>query len=558
MTDYYNQQIHDPNAPPGQEKKNALPYGHEAQEDLDPTEIPSLAVNQPWEEVSGEERGEALQEQATTVLGEQFKEEEYDIPEEIRGDPGYVKGPGFLPSVGKDAKSPNILAALGRSAGMTALQSGIGAGIGHLASSSGGGAGAGGAGAGGGAGASAGASNVGASALGTTASGMMIGAGAMYTGYTMGPMAAAFESQHMGGYSPGYASQSIMGPLNYAAGARTDKEAKQRRGQRIGSMGTGAAMGAGTGAAAGSVVPGLGTGVGAVIGAVAGTVGGFLSKNPETGDRGYEEAWKYNIKPIGVKLGKDINMKSYGDAFQGKFSKDMIPGTNKDGWLKNLTNWKNLKGQVKSMIPGMGGMGGGGKKPPNEKEVKKGITRDIAKNVNLDYQIQEWWNKVVDKGSAAGREYVKGGLETEGREWSTDENLPDWALKGTAGKKKYREQPDGTRQVSRKAWQYGPEEIGGKRVASQHNVNTLAGLQAQLEKVGNRKKFWNEYMKDYNMWQEGGAGLSDKWHGKRLYNVPSQVSGLKPNEMWSDIDFQQDYSKNLDWLQMQEEEEGEG
>jgi hypothetical protein len=95
-------------------------------------------------------------------------------------------------------------------------------------------------------------------------------------------------------------------------------------------------------------------------------------------------------------------MKSYGDAFQGKFSKDMIPGTNKDGWLKNLTNWKGFKGQFKSMIPGMGGMGGGGKRPPNEKEVKKGITRDIAKNVNLDYQIQEWWNKVVDKGSANG------------------------------------------------------------------------------------------------------------------------------------------------------------
>jgi hypothetical protein len=359
----------------------------------------------------------------------------------------------------------------------------------------------------------------------------------------MGPAAAGFEAEYMGGYSPGYVGAGVTTPIFQASGSRTDKEAKQQRGQRIGSMGAGATMGAGSGAAAGSVVPGIGTAVGATIGAIAGAVGGFFSENPATGKRGYQETWKYDIKPAGIKMGKDINMKAYGDMFKGKFSKDIIPGTNKEGFFRNLTNWKGWKDALKSTIPGMGGMGGGGKKPPPQSQIRGDIQDRLAGNVNLDYQIQEWWNTVADEGAGAGREYIKGGLQTEGREWGTDEALPSWTTEvQEVGKKNFN-------------YQYGPEEIAGRRVASERNVGTLSALQNKMEEGGSRKKFWQSYMEDYNMWGEGGAGLSDKWHGKRLYQLPSEVSGLSPTEMWEDIDFGADYN-DLDWLRMEEEEEG--
>jgi hypothetical protein len=533
MTEF-QAQIIDPMAPPGLEKKTALPYGQEAEEELDVSEVPTLAVDKPWESIKGAERGEAIQQEATTALGEQFKTDEYAEPDIPLYGGQYQTGIGASPRSGPDMGSPEILKSLGLGIGQSAITGGISSYMSSKAAQEAGRAAFNNAlmGGMGETAATETASRATEEAAGSSsgAGSALAAAGAFYGGYSMAPAVAGFEQTYLGGYSPGYIASGALGPQNMLLGGRTDPEAKKARGERLAAMGVGG---------------GLGFLSGGPLGAVAGTAGAFFAENPATGKRGYQEMWKYDVKPWGQKVGKDINLKAYGDIFKGKFDFQKLSGTGKGGMFRSLTNFKNWGDQIKGVIPGMGGMGGGGKKPPKQGQIKRDVQFGIAKNVHTDYQIQEWWKRVADKGSAAGREYIKGGLETEGREWGKDEALPDWVLSGAYGKGKH-------------AWQFGPEEIGGQRVASARNVNTLAGLQAKMEEMGNRKKFYETYMKDYNMFQEGGKGLTGSWHGKQLYNVPSEASGRKVSEIWGDIDFKQDYSKNLDWLQTQEEEEGEG
>jgi hypothetical protein len=59
----------------------------------------------------------------------------------------------------------------------------------------------------------------------------------------------------------------------------------RRRGQRVGMM------------AAGGIGGGVATG-GNPYGAAGGVIGGYFQENPETGKRGYQEQWEYEIKPL--------------------------------------------------------------------------------------------------------------------------------------------------------------------------------------------------------------------------------------------------------------------
>jgi hypothetical protein len=96
----------------------------------------------------------------------------------------------------------------------------------------------------------------------------------------------------VGGGAVGYGVSPYGQKLEEGTGGQTRAIFKadpfggsRRRGQRVGMM---AAGGIGGGAATG----------GNPYGAAGGVIGGYFQENPETGKRGYQEQWEYEIKPL--------------------------------------------------------------------------------------------------------------------------------------------------------------------------------------------------------------------------------------------------------------------
>jgi hypothetical protein len=358
-------------------------------------------------------------------------------------------------------------------------------------------------------------------------------AGAAYSGYKAAPMGAAFERQYMGSYSPGYLGAGGTAPIFQMTGGRNDREARQARGERIGMTGMGAIAGA------------MG---GGGWGAVAGAGGAQFQENPYSGKRGYQEEWKYSIKPAGKSAWRDIE------------SHNRFRPMSKGGTMRSTTNMENWKDTAKYSIPGMGGLGGGGKKPPSRSKIKKQINTAMGASVMRDYDIQEWWDAVMtDRSLHTARDYIaKAG--DEGAVFGEDRGLPGWVT-GQQSKGIWRDPATGRRvemkegeynkggwesytEVLRKPQQlFGQRYVDGKKVAQKSNVSELARMQQMVEDKG-RKGFYEDFMKNYDYWAAGGAPLQKKWHGNELYNIPSEVAGHQGKFDW--INYEGDHSE-LDW-----------
>jgi hypothetical protein len=174
--------------------------------------------------------------------------------------------------------------------------------------------------------------------------------------------------------------------------------------------------------------------------------------------------------------------------------------------------------------------------------MKSDIQHGMAKNIQMDYNIRNWWNEIATKGGEAGRDFAMSALQEEGRTKVADENLPNY-MKGHWG-------------AGRHLYDYRPAEIEGKRVASRETGGYLAALQKEYESIGNRKEFWNKYMKDFSIYKEGGTPLTDRWHGKELYRIPSEVSGSSFRDLFPDLEVPTEYDENY-WLSPQVIEEEE-
>jgi hypothetical protein len=145
----------------------------------------------------------------------------------------------------------------------------------------------------------------GSAAAGSGVGGAGAGAGGGSTTTTSGwGNAFAF----VGGGAVGYAASPYGQQAEEGTGGMTRYVFKaipggssRREGQRTGMMAVGGAAG---GAATG----------GNPYGAAGGVIGGFMQENPETGKRGYQEAYSWYIKPAWKGAAHDVNVvaESYG------------------------------------------------------------------------------------------------------------------------------------------------------------------------------------------------------------------------------------------------------
>lgn len=515
----------------------------------DETELPVSAVSDPWVALEDPEAGQSTQQTATTTLPSYVVDQYGQYGQDISGGMrGYSSGVGDVYMGGK--ARPHLLRNFAVQAG-TQLGSGlVGMGISHAVGS--------------GAGATYGAavSNAAAGGMGETAatetaSRMTASAApgaAAYAapalaggmaGYQMSPY-GAYVYTAMHGYSPGGLAAPVGAAPGAMAGARTDREAMTARGQRVDMVGTGAVSGAATGATIGAMGGGVGALPGAVIGAIAGGVGGWFQENPYSGKRGYQEAWSYEIEPIlrqqynaGEKVSggarRAISAGAKGNlsgAYEG--IKDMGSGIFKSFDIKGA--WDSIKqfGQ------------GDGPKPPSKHDIQRDIQYKMAQNVSMDLAVRDWWNAIAgsSKGNAgeAGREYVMSVFDTEGRERISAEELPNW-LQGQWGSGKH-------------PYDFRPEEIDGRRVAPTGMGKYLAALQTEYERLGT-EEFYNKYMKDWSIYKEGGSPIYDRWHGKQLYSIPSEIGGMSFQDLFPGVEVPDTFTPEY-WQIEQERAEEEG
>jgi hypothetical protein len=496
MTNYLNQAI-DPYSDP---------YGAEESE----TATPVSAVSDPWSGISGNEAGVDVQGKATAPTTDPYSIESLGN----YNDPGAAARSGYRSPQAVNLRGGNQpLGRMALKAGVTTFGtagaiSGASAILGQHAAAYGtstaSGPGASVAaqhnmGYGGGEGGAQGTQQ--SSGLGTALS-----RGAQfYAGYQAAPL-GAYYARESGDPSP-YMAGNAEGGFFQGLGGRNDKEANKAHGERTSMTAAGFAAGAISGGWAGGI---------------AGAAGAQFAENPYSGKRGYQEEWKYNIKPIGEGLG-------------GEF-KSLYSGTlpQKGNTLRTMSNMKNY-GKVVDLHPGAG------PKPPGKGEIKRDISRSMAERISSDIAVREWWNKVAEGGGRAGQEFVKSATNTEGRTRGTEEGLPDW-LSGKWGSGNH-------------PYDYRPEYINGKMVAPSNMGNQLAALQAEYERVGNKESFYNQYLKDYDIFKKGGTPISDTWHGHEMYNVPSEVGGMTFADIFPDLDTSKDLN-DYEWMsQAQNQEE---
>lgn len=130
------------------------------------------------------------------------------------------------------------------------------------------------------------------------------GAGAGTTTTSGAGWGSAFA--FVGGGAVGYtvapygqqAEEGIGGPTRMLFKPDPIGTNSRRRGQRLGMMATGGLAG------------GVATG-GSPYGAAGGVVGGYFAENPETGKRGYQETWEYEIKPAYQKVVEPYSIRPF-------------------------------------------------------------------------------------------------------------------------------------------------------------------------------------------------------------------------------------------------------